>query len=87
MIAYALSRYLNGLAMAIIKHGDQIFEWSAAFNTEGEKVTTIDGHTVSAQAWVLATNSPLNHNLLIHSPQTANHTYVVGIKIAKGSIP
>ncbi|KAG0612532.1 hypothetical protein M758_6G034900 [Ceratodon purpureus] len=79
--------YLNGLAKAITKHGGQIFEQSAAFKIEGENVTTTDGHTVSAQALVLATNSPLNHNLLIHARQAADHSYVIGIKIPKGSVP
>jgi glycine/D-amino acid oxidase-like deaminating enzyme len=80
-------RYINGLAQAIGKHGGQIFEQTSAFKCEGNQVTTIDGKTVTAGAVVMATNSPLNHNLAVHARQQAQHTYCIGLKIPKGSIP
>ena len=47
---------------------------------EGHQVTTEDGVTV------LATHSPINHNLTIHARQVAHRTYVLGFKIAKGYV-
>jgi glycine/D-amino acid oxidase-like deaminating enzyme len=82
-----VTRYIKGLAKVIEKRGGKIFEQSAAFHIEGNHVKTVDGHTVKAKAVVMATNSPLNHNLLIHSRQEATHSYVVGLKVPKGSVP
>jgi hypothetical protein len=46
------------------------------------KVTTSHGCTVIAtSAVVLATNSPINKNLLVHPRQSAQRSYVIGFKV------
>ena len=47
------------------------------------QVTTEDGHTVTAESIVQATDSPINVNLAIHARQTAYRSYVTGYKIPK----
>lgn len=43
----------------------------------------LDGRAVRAGHVVLATNSPINRNLAIHSRQMAMRTYCVGLKIPR----
>ncbi|EFJ13061.1 hypothetical protein SELMODRAFT_424962 [Selaginella moellendorffii] len=78
--------YVKGLAEAAKKHGAQIFEQTSVVQHEGTKVVTDAGHTVTAKALVLATNSPINKNLAIHARQYARRSYVVGLKVPKGAI-
>ena len=47
------------------------------------QVTTEDGHTVTAEAIVQATDSPINVNLAVHARQSAYRSYVTGYKIPK----
>lgn len=82
-----ICRYINGLAKAIEKRGGKIYEQTSAMKCEANEVSTTDGVTVKADAVVMATNSPLNHNLLVHARQSAYHTYAIGLKIPKGSVP
>ncbi|GJP37973.1 hypothetical protein CLOM_g22417 [Closterium sp. NIES-68] len=87
--------YLNGLADAFVRLGGRIFEQTIAFREHGSVtgsgagsvVSTKDGRgVVHAGAVVLATNSPINHNLLVHARQPADRSYVVGLKLDKGSV-
>jgi hypothetical protein len=38
-------------------------------HAEGDHVQTADGHRITCDYVVLATNSPINHNLAIHARQ------------------
>ncbi|MCO5612682.1 hypothetical protein L7F22_066951 [Adiantum nelumboides] len=78
--------YIDGLAKAIVRRGGKIYEQSRVSKNEARKVTTQDGVTVTAESVVLATHSPLNHNLAIHARQEAQRTYVLGFKVKKGSV-
>ncbi|CAI7866360.1 unnamed protein product [Closterium sp. NIES-53] len=87
--------YLNGLADAFVRHGGRIFEQTVAFREEGSVtgagagavVANKDGRgVVHAGAVVLATKSPINHNLLVHARQPADRSYVVGLHLPKGSV-
>jgi glycine/D-amino acid oxidase-like deaminating enzyme/nitrite reductase/ring-hydroxylating ferredoxin subunit len=83
-------KYLNGLARAIIRDGGRIYCGTKAKNIEDGapgKVTTADGHTIIADHIVVATNSPVNDWMVMHTKQAPYRTYVVGIRIPKGSIP
>eukprot|EP00850_Spirogloea_muscicola_P004665 SM000020S06015 [mRNA] locus=s20:411811:415246:+ [translate_table: standard] len=77
--------YIDGLADAFVRHGGKIFEQSRVKSQENSSVTTEDGFRVDAKDVVLATNSPINHNLAIHARQAAYRSYVVGLRVAKGS--
>jgi len=80
-------RFLHGLAEAIVRRGADL-ERTPVFKQKGTVVSTKDGSaSVEAQgAVVLATNSPLNHNLLVHARQEASRTYVVCLKLPKGAL-
>ncbi len=60
-------RYINGLADAIVKKGGKIYGETRVMKCQGTKVTTEEGFQVTANALVMTTNSPINHDLLIHA--------------------
>lgn len=83
-------KYLNGLTRAILRDGGKIYCGTHAdkiVDGEPAKVTTADGHVITADAIIVATNTPVNDWLIIHSKQAAYRTYVIGCRVPKGSIP
>lgn len=83
-------KYLNGLVRAILRDGGQIYTQTHAEKIEdGEpcKVTTSDGHVITADQIVVATNSPVNDWVILHTKQAAYRTYVVGARVPRGSVP
>ena len=83
-------KYLMGLAQAIRREGGRIFNGSHADEIEGgdgAHVTTSSGYTVTADSIVVATNTPVNDRIAIHTKQAPYTTYVIGARIPKGSIP
>ncbi len=83
-------KYLNGLARAIVRDGGLLFSGAHAESIEdGEpaKVTTSDGHTITADSVVVATNSPVNDWVILHTKQAAYRTYVIAARIPRGSVP
>jgi glycine/D-amino acid oxidase-like deaminating enzyme/nitrite reductase/ring-hydroxylating ferredoxin subunit len=83
-------KYLKGLARAILRDGGKIYTGVHAEKIEdGEpaRVTTSEGHVISADNVVVCTNTPVNDWLIIHSKQAAYRTYVIGARIPKGSVP
>lgn len=82
-------RYLAGLTRAIQGAGGRMFTGARATGFEGgsrPKVTTAAGHTVTAGAVVVATNTPVNERVLPHLKQFAHRTYVVGLRVPSGSV-
>src|SRR5438128_1647761 len=83
-------KYLTGLARAIEREGGKIFTETHADKIEGGRdahVTTAGGYTIKADAIVVATNSPVNDRMVIHTKQSPYTTYVIGARIPKGSVP
>ena len=83
-------KYLNGLTRAVLRDGGKIYCGTHAekiVDGEPAKVTTSDGHVITADAIIVATNTPVNDWLIIHSKQSAYRTYVIGCRVPKGSIP
>jgi glycine/D-amino acid oxidase-like deaminating enzyme/nitrite reductase/ring-hydroxylating ferredoxin subunit len=83
-------KYLNGLARAIIRDGGQIFSFTHAEKIEdGEpaKVTTSDGHVILADHIVVATNTPVNDWVILHTKQAAYRTFVIGARVPRGAVP
>ena len=77
-------KYLNGLARVIVDLGGRIFTGTRVVAVEdGERVQikTSDGHIVTAQAAVVATNCPINDRVVIHSKQAPYATYVVCLRV------
>jgi glycine/D-amino acid oxidase-like deaminating enzyme/nitrite reductase/ring-hydroxylating ferredoxin subunit len=83
-------KYLNGLARAIIRDGGQLYSGAHAESIEdGEptKVTTSGGYVITADSVVVATNSPVNDWVILHTKQAAYRTYVIATRVPRGAIP
>jgi glycine/D-amino acid oxidase-like deaminating enzyme/nitrite reductase/ring-hydroxylating ferredoxin subunit len=83
-------KYLAALANAIVRGGGKIFadtHVSAVHGGKSAHVETRNGVTVSCDAIVVATNTPVNDRLVIHTKQAAYRTYVIGVTIPAGSVP
>ena len=86
---FHIIKYLNGLAQAITQQGGRIFTHSHATDVSGGEaasVRTTEGFTVQAQAVVVATNSPFNDRVVLHTKQAPYRTYVVAGRVPKGSV-
>ncbi len=82
-------KYLKGMAEAILKNGSYIFTRSHVIETRsgtGAYVKTESGFTVRTKSIVMATNTPINNILAIHTKQAPYRTYVIGMLAPKGSI-
>ncbi len=83
-------KYLTGLARAITRDGGRIYCDTRAKSIEdGEPATVVtdDGHTILADDIVVATNSPVNDWMVMHTKQAAYRTYVIGLDVPSGAIP
>ena len=86
---FHILKYLNGLAKAITAQGGRIFTHTHATEVSGGQaasVTTTEGFTVRAQAVVVATNSPFNDRVVMHTKQGPYRTYAVAARVPKGSV-
>lgn len=83
---FNILEYLHGLADAIISKGGKIYTESKAtdINSKGAKV---NGFDISAENIVVATNTPINDTVTIHTKQWPYRTYVIGARIKKGTLP
>ena len=81
-------KYLAGLAEAIARGGGRIFTATHASKITGGKnatVTTPNG-TVTAGSIVVATNTPVNDLVVVHTKQAPYMTYVIGARVPKNSV-
>ena len=87
---FHILKYLNGLVEAIKRRGGRVYTKTHADKIEGGErahVSTSDGFTVSAGSIVVATNTPVNDLVAIHTKQAAYRTYVIGARVSAGSVP
>ena len=83
-------KYLAGLAQAIEQAGGQIFTHTHVSEIAGGSpahARTRAGHTITAEAIVVATNSPINNRVVIHTKQIPYRTYAIGLQIPRDSVP
>jgi glycine/D-amino acid oxidase-like deaminating enzyme/nitrite reductase/ring-hydroxylating ferredoxin subunit len=80
-------KYLNGLARAFTRLGGQIFTHTHAKKIDGLTVITNSGHKIQSSHLVVATNTPVNDLVTIHTKQAPYRTYVVGFEVPKYSFP
>ena len=84
-------KYMAGLARAAVRHGARIHCGSHVAELEKKprrpQVKTSDKHTVTADAVVFATNSPVNDWVAMHTKQAAYRTYAIAVRIPRGSVP
>lgn len=82
-------KYLAGLAKAIKEKGGHIYNETHATEIEGGKKARVDttgGGVVTAESVVVATNTPVNDLIAIHTKQAPYQTYVIGARIPRGSV-
>ena len=81
--------HLQGLARVLEANKGVLYEGTrvtAIHSGEPSRIETADGPAVTARFVVVATNSPMNDLVAMHTKQAPYHTYVVGMPIAAGSI-
>lgn len=78
-------KYLRGLAHAVVRHGGAIYTETRVEGIGKTGIKTKD-FNVSARHVVVATNSPVNNWVTMHTKQFPYRTYVIGGLIEKGSI-
>jgi glycine/D-amino acid oxidase-like deaminating enzyme/nitrite reductase/ring-hydroxylating ferredoxin subunit len=86
---FHIIKYLSGLAKAIVAQGGRIFTHTHATEVSGGSeagATTTEGFRVQAQAVVVATNSPFNDRVVMHTKQGPYRTYAVAARVPKGSV-
>ncbi len=81
-------KYLAAMAKAIVEAGGRIFTESHADHIEGGDQATVEvgPHTVRAGAVVVATNTPVNDLVAIHTKQAPYMSYAIGARVPKGSV-
>ena len=82
-------KYLASLAQAIHHEGGRIYTGTHADVIEGGVPALVHAgrHVVTADAVVVATNTPINDRVAIHTKQAPYMTYVIGGRIPSGSVP
>jgi glycine/D-amino acid oxidase-like deaminating enzyme/nitrite reductase/ring-hydroxylating ferredoxin subunit len=82
-------KFMAGLARAFTNQGGALYTHTHVTNITGgrrARISTGAGLTVEAGAVVVATNSPVNDTLTIHTKQSPYRTYVVGFSVPAGAV-
>ena len=82
-------KYLAGLTKAIRGMGGKIFTETRAENVESgppARVTTHGKFTITATNVVIATNTPFNDFVTIHTKQAPYMSYVLAFRIPRGTV-
>lgn len=81
-------KYLAGLVRAITKAGGRVYTHTHADAIQGgsSAQVTSGNHSIGAGAVVIATNAPVNDLVAIHTKQAPYMTYVVGLRVPRGSV-
>jgi glycine/D-amino acid oxidase-like deaminating enzyme/nitrite reductase/ring-hydroxylating ferredoxin subunit len=85
------TKYLAGLARCITMRGGNLYSDTAVMEVNEEdgtvEVTTDTGNTVSAKYAIVATNSPINDMVALHTKQAPYRTYAMALMLPKGAFP
>lgn len=81
-------KYLAALARAIKRDGGQLYTKTHADRVDGGVPAQVTAgiYNVKCDAVVVATNSPINDLVAIHTKQAAYMTYVIGARVPRGSV-
>ena len=82
-------KYLAGLTTAILRMGGRIFTQTHAEKIESgppARIRTRQGSMVTAVSVVVATNSPFNDFVTIHTKQAPYMTYVLAFALPRGAV-
>jgi glycine/D-amino acid oxidase-like deaminating enzyme/nitrite reductase/ring-hydroxylating ferredoxin subunit len=84
-------RYLRGLARALVVRKARLYADTVVESVEedesGVTVRTEAGNEVRALAAVIATNSPINDRVAIHTKQAPYRTYAMAFTVPRGEMP
>jgi glycine/D-amino acid oxidase-like deaminating enzyme/nitrite reductase/ring-hydroxylating ferredoxin subunit len=83
-------QYLSGVATALASQGARIFCDSHVTEITGGHpaiVRTAAGSVIATDAVVVATNTPINDRVAIHTKQAAYRTYAIAMNVVSGSVP
>lgn len=83
-------KYLAGLAQALTRNGGKIYCGTHAMSIDGDntlQTVLTSGGRIDARAVVVATNTPFNDRVVMHTKQAGYRTYVIGARVPKGSVP
>ncbi|MBC5991495.1 FAD-dependent oxidoreductase [Pontibacter cellulosilyticus] len=87
---FHVMKYMGGLLKAFIEKGGQVYTDTKVVEFNSGTVTTVmteDRHTVAANHLVVATNTPVNDMVTMHTKQAPYRTYAIGIAVPKGAVP
>ncbi len=79
-------QYLRGLAEAFTKYGGRIYTETRAENIT-KSGAMANGYQVKANHIVVATNTPVNDRVTIHTKQWPYRTYVIAATVPRGALP
>jgi glycine/D-amino acid oxidase-like deaminating enzyme/nitrite reductase/ring-hydroxylating ferredoxin subunit len=81
-------KYLSAVADAIRQDGGRLYTKSHVDSVEGGEAAKVKvgPHKISAAAVVVATNSPINDRVAMHTKQAPYMTYVVAARVPRGSV-
>jgi glycine/D-amino acid oxidase-like deaminating enzyme/nitrite reductase/ring-hydroxylating ferredoxin subunit len=83
-------KYLKALCDLFLKKGGEIFTQTHIKSIKGGtlcEIKTRDDYVITAKYAVVATNSPINDVVAIHTKQAPYRTYVIAAKIPKDEAP
>ncbi|HEX3203135.1 MAG TPA: FAD-dependent oxidoreductase, partial [Nitrospiraceae bacterium] len=83
-------KYLSGLTHAVLRQGGRIHTDTHVSHVEGAsmaQILTEAGPIVRANAVVVATNTPINDRVTIHTKQAAYRTYAFAAPVPRGAVP
>lgn len=83
-------KYLAGLVRCIRRDGGRLHGGTPVLGVEeegeGVLVKTASGHQVRARSAVVATNSPINDLVLVHTKQAPYRTFAIAAAVPRGSV-
>lgn len=82
-------KYLNGVAGAAARLGARLYGNTRATHIEGgakPRVETAKGAEIRAGAVVVATNTPINDRVVMHTKQAPYRTYVIAARVPAGAV-
>lgn len=84
-------KYLRGLAAGIRNRAGRLFSETIVEKVEeiegGVRVRTSSGFVVRANWAVVATNSPINDRVALHTKQAPYRTYAMAFEVGRGVVP
>ncbi|MGH7337252.1 MAG: FAD-dependent oxidoreductase, partial [Myxococcota bacterium] len=80
--------YVAAVARSIEAAGGRLVQAHAQEFAGGADahVKTADGHAISAGSIVVATNTPVNDRVTIHTKQAPYRTYVIALRVTRGAV-